>query len=1180
MKVTVTFGRTGVVVPCKEGWTVRDLIHQATQRYRKLLEQEGDFLVRTHHVEYCDGGILDPDDVLADLVEDKDKLIAVYEEQEARQRGATSPGNSSIGAININTNGGGAPGQPSPEPYDAELVCFQPIRGGEIEVNSSALKASTPLMVRSSSDSALSPSGENGPAHSETDMDQHSTDISCSKTSPFALSLTKTVEISGEHGPLGIHVVPYCSSLGGRALGLHIRSVEENSRSKREGIFQDDDCIVKINDTDLMDKSFLQSQEVFRQAMRLPSVRLEVLPVANKEHFEKSLIGHIFSTDSHDGTPQPKEPPPPLKVKPMVRPVDSSTGRQAGPQESSSINMDCRSLDFPLPVGLYPRGKSSSPLLKKSHTISPLVGLTTKKAGKRLKIDLKKGPEGLGFTVVTRDSSVHGLGPILVKNILPRGAAVKDGRLQSGDRIVEVNGVDITGRTQEELVAMLRRTKQGDSVCLVVARQEELFLPRELKEEPVRAALPEEGKEQLIFEVPLNDSGSAGLGVSLKGNKSRETGEDLGIFIKSIIHGGAAYKDGRLRVNDQLLAVNGESLLGKSNHEAMETLRRSMSMEGNLRGMIQLVVLRALVPSNQEYPDSRRILNRSFDSCVGQSALLGQSESPVQPHMVINNIFERSVVSNGGYGEELAFSPYRQNGDLTEGLNHQPYQSLEWESGPRSAESSLTSQPPQGMIEHHHIKASKSMDLVADESKVGCLAGQKSAFSGAEVGPTLGLKKSSSLESLQTAVSEAQKNDLLLFHRPRAHMGRGRGCNESFRAAIDKSYDGPAEEDDDEGSEASSGRDTPASSSSRQGLGDNDDNKKDKKKKAKGKKKDKSKSKGRDKDKKKADEATEDPDKKTKKKGFGLLRFGKKKEEKSKGENKASTPKQASEMLSEEELERMKEERERIEAKHQELRDRQARDRFVSPDVEDDDVDPNYARITPFRGRPSPSQSPYGTRSPSPQRATQLTNHSREPSTEDPLDGLYAKINKPKGSTAPGADSMDRIQQLRREYQQARREGAAPAYEELEARRQGPEFDPHRIPLRNPDPRLAPRYEDVERQYASLPRRGPVDSTEYPGPAWPGFRDPAHYTTPQPGYHPNYPHRPLDTRHNDPGFYHPPQRGPLRQDVPPSPPVPLRGSRYDTINRGGFRHTSPERFAYTDGRHPDPRQKNAMTAAV
>lgn len=66
-----------------------------------------------------------------------------------------------------------------------------------------------------------------------------------------------------------------------------------------------------------------------------------------------------------------------------------------------------------------------------------------------------------------------------------------------------------------------------------------------------------------------------------------------------------------------------------------------------------------------------------------------------------------------------------------------------------------------------------------------------------ELGPTLGLKKSSSLESLQTAMSEVnKKSELLPFHRPRPNMVRGRGCNESFRAAIDKSYDGPAEDDD------------------------------------------------------------------------------------------------------------------------------------------------------------------------------------------------------------------------------------------------------------------------------------------------------------------------------------------------------------------------------------------------
>ena len=43
-----------------------------------------------------------------------------------------------------------------------------------------------------------------------------------------------------------------------------------------------------------------------------------------------------------------------------------------------------------------------------------------------------------------------------------------------------MNGVDLMDRTQEELVAMLRSTKQGECVSVVVARQEEIFLPREL----------------------------------------------------------------------------------------------------------------------------------------------------------------------------------------------------------------------------------------------------------------------------------------------------------------------------------------------------------------------------------------------------------------------------------------------------------------------------------------------------------------------------------------------------------------------------------------------------------------------------------------------------------------------------------------------------------------------------
>ncbi|XP_013768956.1 partitioning defective 3 homolog B-like [Pundamilia nyererei] len=1105
MKVTVTFGQTGVVVPCKEGWTVRDLIQQATQRYRKLLEQEGDFFIRTHHVEYCDGGILDPDDILSDLVEDKDKLMAVYEEHEAQQR---STANTSLA--------------PSPDHYQSELSVFQPITGGEIEVNSSALKSNTPLLVRSSSDSALSPQ----PAESEPSFKEDNTLMAAGPTverpagverpakHPFSGSLTRMVEILGEDSPLGIHVVPYCSSLSGRALGLYIRGVEEESRSRKDGLFQEDECIVKINDTDLMDKTFSQSQDVFRQAMRSPVVRLEVVPSFNRERYEKSLIGQLFGNNTGPtGSPRnTKEPPPPVKAKPVFKPSENSAVRLA--EETAGLE----------PGFSTPKGKSESPLLKKSPALSSLMA--NKRGGRRLRIDLKKGPEGLGFTVVTRDSSVHGPGPILVKNILPRGAAVKDGRLQSGDRILEVNGVDITGVGQEELVCMLRSTRQGESVSLVVLRQEDMFLPREMRDEVSRvpSVVSENGKEQLMFEVPLNDTGSAGLGVSLKGNKSRETGEDLGIFIKSIIHGGAAYKDGRLHVNDQLVAVNGESLLGRPNHMAMETLRRSMSQEGNVRGTIQLVVLRALKDQHGGSP------SRSFDSSSGLSAPMspmnGQAAETVHLPLVTNAIYA-SNVTNGSYshmdeeedgllyGHDADFSSSNQNSYLQE--REKPHV-----SSPAQPQSPTQNQ---NQWQIQHVKASKSMDLVADENNVGSLAGSNA----------------------------------------------------------------------DDGTEPSSGRDTPASSSSRQGVGDQaeEKGKKEKKKKAKTKKKEKSKVKGKEKEKKKTEEP-EETEKKSKKIGFGLLRFGKKKEEKK--EAKAALQRQKSDLLSDHELERMKEERERIEASHPELQDQRQGGGGGSayPDFEDDDADPNYARIQSFRDRdmgsvPQPlSQSPpyrafQHARTPSPLGPSGFQghgNHTNEPGVipdDDPLDRLYAKVNKSRGAgtTSPPAppqanDSMDRIQQLRREYQQARREGMVPPYEELDPRRRGHENDPHRVPGRGADHRLTPRYEEVERQYASLPRRGPLDAADYPMQPWSGpYPGPPHaqqgypqapsYPTSQsapsyPNYPPGQPYpRQGDPRGIDPGYYpHPSsqQRGPLRQDVPPSPTPPLRGLRYDTMTRG------------------------------
>ncbi|KAJ8272486.1 hypothetical protein GJAV_G00089660 [Gymnothorax javanicus] len=74
MKVTVCFGRTRVVVPCGNGnIKVHSLIQQAVMRYKKAIAKDPGYWLQVHRLEHGDGGILDADDVLCDVADDKDR---------------------------------------------------------------------------------------------------------------------------------------------------------------------------------------------------------------------------------------------------------------------------------------------------------------------------------------------------------------------------------------------------------------------------------------------------------------------------------------------------------------------------------------------------------------------------------------------------------------------------------------------------------------------------------------------------------------------------------------------------------------------------------------------------------------------------------------------------------------------------------------------------------------------------------------------------------------------------------------------------------------------------------------------------------------------------------------------------------------------------------------------------
>ncbi|XP_029377664.1 tyrosine-protein phosphatase non-receptor type 13 [Echeneis naucrates] len=248
-------------------------------------------------------------------------------------------------------------------------------------------------------------------------------------------------------------------------------------------------------------------------------------------------------------------------------------------------------------------------------------------------VTLKKDPKlGFGFVIVGEDNTGKLDLGIFIASIVPDGPADRDGRIKPGGRLISLNKTSLEGVTFSDAAAILQSSPE--EVELIVSQPKQslkdsksslsqstlgLALERsfgsqttlsgaefrpamdELEEAITLSnmATPKQSRRLHIPVVRIHDaqdvcsrspsilslktserfivelkktSGSLGISVAGGINTNVRYG---GIYIKSLVPGGAAEQDGHVQIGDRLLEVDGSNLRGVTHQQAVECLKRT-----------------------------------------------------------------------------------------------------------------------------------------------------------------------------------------------------------------------------------------------------------------------------------------------------------------------------------------------------------------------------------------------------------------------------------------------------------------------------------------------------------------------------------------------------------------------------------------------------------------------------
>ncbi|KAL7028846.1 hypothetical protein ACKWTF_006013 [Chironomus riparius] len=388
--------------------------------------------------------------------------------------------------------------------------------------------------------------------------------------------------------------------------GIHISRLTEGGIAQRDGKVQIGDRIIAINGVDMRSANHDQAVQLLTDTQRFVRLVIErevkgplEMPQSPRSPLLKGLsptgymanrptytgyrrsIGDILEsssdTTSHKNKVVEVENHNNNKVTTTATiitqntennnatlPSSTSSSSSAGTIQKDSPNSNeafiqnekQAQVQAPQPA---PRTRLSS---QNSVPLTNGTAATTKSDDAAQEVVLPKNQGPLGFSIIGgTDHSCVPFGTrdpgIFISHIVPAGIAAQCGKLRMGDRILKVNGTDVTTATHQEAVMELLRP--CDDIKLTV------------QHDPLPAGFQE---------VTIIKTDGERLGMHIKGGLKGQRGNPLdpndeGVFISKINSSGAVRRDGRLKVGMRILEVNGQSLLGATHQEAVDSLRLS-----------------------------------------------------------------------------------------------------------------------------------------------------------------------------------------------------------------------------------------------------------------------------------------------------------------------------------------------------------------------------------------------------------------------------------------------------------------------------------------------------------------------------------------------------------------------------------------------------------------------------